>query len=64
VGRTKKEKKRKKLQAVRNNSAVPKNTVAAPKSIAASPAQSDLPDLSHLSGDWQEFYRLVIDQVR
>lgn len=57
MGRKKKDKKKKKLQAV-------KNTSAALKVTAVRQTQPDQPDLSHLSGEWREFYRLVIDQVR
>lgn len=57
MGRKKKDKKKQKLQAV-------KNTSAAPKETAVRQTQPEQPDLSHLSGEWREFYRLVIDQVR
>jgi len=56
VGRKKREHKKKKHQAGENTRTVPENT-------AGKPTQLDQPDLSHLSGDWQEFYRLVIDRV-
>lgn len=56
MGRKKREKKKKKHLVGENTSAVPENT-------ADNPIQPDQPDLSHLSGDWREFYRLVIDRV-
>lgn len=56
MGRKKKEQKKKKRQAGENTRTVPENT-------AVKPTQLDQPDLSHLSGDWREFYQLVIDRV-
>mgnify|MGYP000995701813 CR=1 FL=1 len=57
MGRKKKEKKKKKAPAV-------KNTVAVIKNTTVGSAQPDQLDLRHLSDDWREFYRQVIDQVR
>lgn len=57
MGRKTKEKKKKKLQAVKNNGPVTRNTTV-------DSARPDQPDLSHLFGDWREFYRQVIDQLR
>lgn len=52
----KKELKMKKNQAEKNTGEEPENN-------SGSPTRTEQPDLSHLSGDWQEFYRLVIDRI-
>ena len=57
MGRKKKENKKIEPPAMKNTDAAPGNT-------AVGPDRPDQPDLSQLSGDWQEFYRLVIDKVR
>ncbi|MCL6559744.1 MAG: hypothetical protein K6U74_13305 [Firmicutes bacterium] len=53
MGRKKREKKKKRHQAGKSIGAAPENT-------AGNPVR---PDLGHLSGDWREFYRLVIDRI-
>lgn len=56
MGRKKKGKIKKKLRTKKDTGATGKNNTAGP-------AQPEQPDLSHLSGDWREFYRLVIEQI-
>jgi hypothetical protein len=56
VGRKKREKNKKKQLAG-------KKAGAAPEKTTVNTSQPDPPDLSRLSGDWQKFYRLVIDRV-
>lgn len=56
MGRKKREKKKKKHQAGKAAGARPEN-------ITGKPTGPDQPDLSHLSGEWRDFYRLVIDRV-
>lgn len=62
MGRKKREKRKKKRRAGENTKTLPKNTAAAP--IQPDQAgEAGAADLSHLSGDWREFYRLVIDRL-
>jgi hypothetical protein len=55
AGRKKKDKKIRKIRVGKNTSPGIQNTVSLP--------QPDQPDLGHLSGEWQEFYRLVIERI-
>ena len=56
MGRRKREKKKKKR---RMDGAVG----AAPDNTAGTAGRPEQPDLGHLSGEWREFYRLVIDRL-
>lgn len=56
MGRRKREKKKKKRRVEGPVGAAPDNT-------AGTANQLDQPDLGHLSGEWREFYRLVIDRL-
>lgn len=56
MGRKKREKKRKKRRAEGPAGAVPDNT-------AEKANRPELTVLGHLSGEWREFYRLVIDRL-
>lgn len=56
MGRKKREKKKKKRRVEEPISAVPENT-------AGKATQPEQPDLNHLSGEWREFYRLVINRL-
>lgn len=58
MGAKKKEKNKKKRQAG-------KKTVAIKTKNTADDALSpELPGLNHMSGQWREFYRLVIERVK
>lgn len=56
VGRKKREKKKKKRRVEEPVSALPE----IPAGKAGQPEQ---PDLDHLSGEWREFYSLVINRL-
>ncbi len=56
MGRKKREKKKKKRRVEEPISAGPENT-------AGKTTQPEQSDLSHLSGEWREFYRLVISRL-
>ena len=56
MGRKKREKKKKKHRSGENTGAVPKNA-------AGGPVGPERPDFSHLSVEWREFYRLVVDRL-
>lgn len=56
MGKKKKKKEKVKPRAV-------KKTGVNPIKTTDGPLQPEHPDLSHLSGDWQEFYRLVIERI-
>jgi hypothetical protein len=67
VGRKKREKKKKKRRVGEAVSAVPENIAekaarSEPENTAGKAARSE-PDLNHLSGEWREFYRLVINRL-
>jgi len=56
VGRKKREKKKKKRRVEKPISAAPVNTTG-------KTAQPEQPNLSRMSGEWREFYRLVINRL-
>ena len=68
MGRKKREKKKKKRRVGEAVSAAPGKTAgkaaqSEPENTAGKAGQPEQPDLNHLSGEWREFYRLVINRL-